>query len=118
MRKTRQRKLRSAWRENLTGYAFVAPAFLFFTVFVGIPIVVNVAVLSFADFSLMGDFEWVGLENFIDVFEDDATYTILLNTLKLFAVLVPTHIIGGLILASLINAVRNRFFHTVFRISL
>ena len=118
MRKTRQRKLRSAWRENLTGYAFVAPAFLFFTVFVGIPIVVNVAALSFADFSLMGDFEWVGLENFIDVFEDDATYTILLNTLKLFAVLVPTHIIGGLVIASLINAVRNRFFHTVFRISL
>ena len=35
-----------------------------------------------------------------------------------FIVLVPTHIIGGLIVASLINAVRNRFFHSVFRISL
>lgn len=118
MRRSKQRKLRSAWKENLAGYAFVAPAVLFFTVFVGLPILVNVTLLSFADFSLMGDFEWVGFENFRDVFSDPATPTILLNTLKLFAVLAPVHIIGGLVVASLINAVRNRFFHTVFRVSL
>ena len=116
MKKTR--KLHSAWRDNLTGYAFVAPAILFFTVFVGIPIIVNVCALSFADFSLLGDFKWVGLDNYKDVFNDKATYTILWNTFRLFIVLVPTHIIGGLIVASLINAVRNRFFHSVFRISL
>ena len=98
MKKTR--KLHSAWRDNLTGYAFVAPAILFFTVFVGIPIIVNVCALSFADFSLLGDFKWVGLDNYKDVFNDKATYTILWNTFRLFIVLVPTHIIGGLIVAS------------------
>lgn len=118
MRRSKQRKLHSAWKEILAGYAFVAPAVLFFTVFVGLPILVNVTILSFADFSLMGDFEWVGLENFRDVFSDSATPTILLNTLKLFAVLAPVHIIGGLVVASLINAVRNKFFHTIFRVSL
>lgn len=105
-------------KENLTGYLFVAPAVIFFTIFVGIPIVVNVGVLSFADFSLLGDFKWVGLKNFRDVFHDPATWSILKNTLRLFLVLVPTHIIGGLIVATAINAVRNRVFHTVFRIAL
>ncbi len=114
----KKKKLYSAWKDNLIGYAFVAPAVLFFTVFVGIPIIVNVCVLSFADFSLLGNFKWVGLENYRDVFDDKATLTILGNTARLFAVLVPTHIIGGLIVAAMINAVRNRFFHSIFRISL
>lgn len=114
----KKKKLYSAWKDNLIGYAFVAPAVLFFTVFVGIPIIVNVCVLSFADFSLLGNFKWVGLENYRDVFDDKATFTILGNTARLFAVLVPTHIIGGLIVAAMINAVRNRFFHSIFRISL
>lgn len=102
----------------MAGYLFVLPAVFFFTVFIGIPIVVNVGVLSFADFSLLGDFKWVGLKNFRDVFKDPATWTILKNTLRLFAILVPTHILGGLIVATAVNAVKNRFFHTVFRISM
>ena len=118
MRRSKQRKREASWNSGPAGYLFAAPAVIFFTAFVGLPIIINVAVLSFADFSLLGDFKWVGLKNFRDLFADPATKTILLNTLKLFAVLVPVHIIGGLIVASLINAVRNKFFHTVFRVSL
>lgn len=114
----RKKRMTAAKRENIAGLLFVAPAVIFFTIFVGIPIVVNVGVLSFAEFSLLGDFEWVGLENYRDVFKDPATIEILKNTLKLFCILVPTHIVGGLIAATAINAVKNHFFHSVFRISL
>ncbi|EET60265.1 ABC transporter, permease protein [Marvinbryantia formatexigens DSM 14469] len=118
METKKKRKMTRTQRENLAGHLFVAPAVICFTIFVGIPIIVNVGVLSFAEFSLLGDFEWVGLKNFRDVFRDSSTYTILKNTLRLFLVLVPTHIIGGLIAATAINAVRNHFFHTIFRIAL
>ena len=92
MRRSKQRKREASWNSGPAGYLFAAPAVIFFTAFVGLPIIINVAVLSFADFSLLGDFKWVGLKNFRDLFADPATKTILLNTLKLFAVLVPVHI--------------------------
>lgn len=116
--KRKKRRITRAGKESLAGYLFVAPAVICFSIFVGIPIIVNVGVLSFADFSLLGGFEWVGLENYRKVFSDPATFTILKNTMRLFLVLVPTHIVGGLIAATAINAVRNKFFHSIFRIAL
>ena len=119
MTNSKKRKMTARERkENIEGLLFVAPAVLFFTIFVGIPVVVNVGILSFADFSLLGDFEWVGLKNFRDVFGDKETFAILRNTMRLFMVLVPTHVIGGLIVATAIANVKNRGFHAFFRFAL
>lgn len=114
----RQKKLYSNLRDNLVGYAFVAPAVIFFTIFIGLPIIINVFFLSFADFSLLGDFKWVQFDNYKRAFFDKDTWVVFSNTFKLIIIIAPVHMVGGLIVASLINSVKNKYFHTCFRIAL
>jgi sn-glycerol 3-phosphate transport system permease protein len=63
-------------------YAYVMPALLFFTVFFFFPIA-YVIYLSFHDWSLLNleEMEWVGLNNFVALFQDGDFHQVLLNTL-------------------------------------
>ncbi|MEG2002883.1 MAG: sugar ABC transporter permease, partial [Clostridia bacterium] len=90
-------------KESITGWAFVAPAmigFLIFTVFsMGFSLY-----MSFTNYSIIGNYKWVGLQNYINIFTDDPFFwQYLLNTVIYVVLLVPTVLVISLFFAILLN---------------
>ncbi len=87
------------FRDNLTGYLFILPALLTFLVFIGGPIVASVFFLDFCKYNILTPPVYVGLRNFLKLFSDPMSSTVFLNTFKFVAILVPLHVVIGLLLA-------------------
>lgn len=104
-------------KENAIGYLFIAPSFIFFTVFIAIPIVVTLF-LGFSNYSLLAPTKFIGLANYRALLADPDFVTVLLNTLKFILIIAPMHIILGLALALGVNSIKNKilmgFFRTAF----
>ena len=96
---------RQAWRRNLTAYAFLAPGFIAFAVFLLLP-VAWVVRQSFLQGGVLGASRWVGLENWREAAGDPALREALRNTLLYTAMVVPATIGLGLLLAVLLRGVR------------
>ena len=107
-----RRRLRS---ETRTAYLFLAPSLLFFTLFVAVPIILTLFVLSFTNFSLISPVHFVGLDNFKALVTDPDFATVMLNTLKFISFIAPMHIILGLVLALGVHAIKNKFLAGFFR---
>ncbi|MCK9525901.1 MAG: sugar ABC transporter permease [Limnochordia bacterium] len=101
------------WKAR-SGYLFILPKYVFFTMFVLIPIVWSIFV-SFQEYRVFGT-EWVGLRNFQDVLYDDLFWTAVGNTLRYAVVVMPSSVLIALTLASLINPLK-RGAQTFFRAS-
>ncbi|NSX54110.1 carbohydrate ABC transporter permease [Parasulfitobacter algicola] len=94
----------SWWRRNQIGispWLFLAPGILFFAFYVIFPIFQSFNV-SFYDWDGLGDAEFVGVENYQELYWDDAFYTSLWNNL-LWLVLYLLAIPGGLFIALFLN---------------
>lgn len=101
----RDRTRRSArqHRENIAGYAFMTPWFLGFIIIIGGPVVVSLY-LSFTDYSILGDPEWVGLENYQRMFTSDARFWAALQVTFVYLIgSVPLVQVFALFLASILN---------------
>jgi ABC-type sugar transport system permease subunit len=96
---------RQALRRNLTAYAFLAPGFLAFAVFLLVP-VAWVVRQSFQQGGVLGEPIWVGLENWREAVGDPALREALGNTVLYTAMVVPATIGLGLLLAVLLRGVR------------
>jgi multiple sugar transport system permease protein len=96
---------RQAWRRTLTAYAFLAPGFIAFAVFLLLP-VAWVVRQSFLQGGVLGASRWVGLENWREAAGDPALREALRNTLLYTAMVVPATIGLGLLLAVLLRGVR------------
>ena len=96
---------RQAVRRNLTAYAFLAPGFLAFAVFLLVP-VAWVVRQSFQQGGVLGEPIWVGLENWREAVGDPALREALANTVLYTAMVVPATIGLGLVLAVLLRGVR------------
>lgn len=100
-------------REKLGYYLFLAPAFLVFLVFIFIPMIASF-VLSFFSYSMttIKEPEFVGLKNFITLFQTPVFRTAMKNTVVYTAFTVPTTMACGLCIALLINSrlVRRKTF--------
>jgi multiple sugar transport system permease protein len=111
-------KKNSIWKnivKNRVAYYFLLPKLLFFVVFMLIPIV-WAFILSFQEYGVF-ETEWVGLKNYIDVFESSVFRTSLWNTLLYTLVTVPAFIITALIIATLISPLgklSQSFFRSAF----
>ena len=105
--------LKQMWK-NRSGYLFILPKFILFTIFVLIPIIWSLFV-SFQEYRIFGT-EWVGLQNFSEVFLDDLFWIAVSNTLRYAAVVMPANVIIALLIASLINPLRSGA-QTFFRAS-
>lgn len=95
-------------------YLFISPALLLLMMFSLIPIVVAF-VISFTDISLVGLADWsqinfVGIDNYIDIFTDPIFLKSIGNTLFYVVIGVPLVITCSLGIAVLINFGENRFF--------
>jgi len=107
------------WREDLTGWAFAAPFVILFGVFLAFPILASF-LLSFTSFGLR-DLQnpigttFVGLKNYLDLFNDATFWTALFNTFYFVVVGVPLTLAIGLLIANALNRGVTRF-RTAFRV--
>ena len=86
-------------KDTISAYLFLSPAIITFVLFVAGPVVLTVCYLCFTKYNIITPTEFVGLDNFIKLFDYPVTGTIFKNTLKYVVVLVPLHVIIGLLLA-------------------
>lgn len=102
---------------NYRYYLLLAPYFIFFTIFVFIPVITAVG-LSFTDFDLLSALKFVGIENYIRLFvEDDIFLTVLKNTLVFAFITGPICYVLSFLMAWLINEVNPKlrpFIITIF----
>jgi len=89
-------------REWLAAALFLLPDVLGLLVFVGIPMVLALA-LGFFEVSGFGDYTFIGLDNYRAMFNDDRFLQSLRVTLQYVVVLVPGLYIAGLALALLVK---------------
>lgn len=92
-------------RENLAGYAFIAPALFAFLVFIAFPFIASLG-LSFTSWNFLGGLsklKWVGLENFVSIAKDRRFLQAVVNTFVYAIATVPTSIVIALALAYLLN---------------
>ncbi|MBQ7053333.1 MAG: sugar ABC transporter permease [Clostridia bacterium] len=87
-------------REALTGYAFVMPQLIGFTIFVLIPLV-NVFIYSFHNKNMLfGTNIFIGFDNYTKLFTNDSLFWMTLKNTFVFSVLlVPLNLILALLLA-------------------
>ena len=102
-------------RETIVSYCFLAPVLIFFVVFVLAPMVMGF-ITSFFNYT-MTDFEFVGLDNYVRMFQDEVFLKSLRNTLIIVVGSVPIVVIFALYVASQTyerSAFTRSFFRCVF----
>ncbi|UPR54086.1 sugar ABC transporter permease [Vibrio cyclitrophicus] len=91
-------------REQRSAWLLTLPAVLLMMLFLIGPIIA-VITLSFTDWQLgMTSFSWVGIDNYVQLINDDTFWKALKNTLLYVAIVLPFSVIGGLAIAILIEA--------------
>jgi multiple sugar transport system permease protein len=101
--------------ESRTGYMMSLPYILYFLLFVGFPLFFSF-ILIFHKWNVITPMEWVGLRNFIRLFQDKLFFKSILNTLKFLIIHIPLQIVVALLLAILLNQkIKARgFFRAVY----
>lgn len=98
-------------KENISGYAFVAPALICFILFMAFPFFLTL-ILSFFDFNflkvkklsqLAKYLNFCGFDNFVNMFKDRRFIEAIKNTAIYAITTVPASIILGLVLAYVLN---------------
>jgi multiple sugar transport system permease protein len=102
-------------RETVAALLFISPWILGFLIFTVWPVIYS-GYLSFTDYDVINDPNFVGFDNYVTMFEDPRIALSLTNTLIYTVLSVPAHIIVALALAMLLlRAARaSGFFRTVF----
>ncbi len=98
------------------GYAFALPSFLLMLGVLLLPIALVIA-MSFTDYELGAtEFSFVGLENYATLTDDRGFWKALINTLYYVALVVPTSVVLGLLLAVLVNGLTHgrKFYQVAF----
>ena len=88
--------------QNLMGYLFIAPAVLFFVIFIVIPILISLW-LSLTNYDVLSQSDFIGLENYARLFKDKIFHRTLLNILQYVVMYVPAIVIISFLLALLLN---------------
>ena len=89
-------------RNNVIGYTFIAPYFLFLLLFSLIPLV-RVFILSFQNEGILVPATWVGVDNYIKVFTTPEYFKYFQNNLIYLVLNVPLGNLMGLTLALLVR---------------
>lgn len=102
-------------KENVWGWALVLPAAALFITFMFIPIV-QVIYYSFTEWNGMGTPEFVGFQNFLDIFASDVFRTCIGNNFKFLLLGVPVWSFFPLVIAVLLfEEVKGwKFFRSAF----
>jgi multiple sugar transport system permease protein len=90
-------------RRNFTAYFFLAPSYIPLVAFLILPMFAAV-LLSFTEWDLLTPPQWIGFENFTELFKDKKFYSALGNTLYFIAGYLPIVYILGLAAALALNS--------------
>jgi multiple sugar transport system permease protein len=99
---------RSTWRsserlrESLVGWLFVSPALLGFLVFYLYPAIRAIGI-SFTDWNLLRDPRFVGLANYVRLWNDDKFWDAIRITATYVVVNIPVQVVIGLVIAVLLD---------------
>lgn len=97
-----KKKLSLNVRNTLVGVSFILPNFIGFFIFILIPVLFSFAI-SFTKWDGFTEMQYVGFNNFIDLFSDSTFRISLLNTLYYAIMTVPVTAVISLGLAMLLN---------------
>lgn len=95
-----KKKIKWEW---LQGYLFVLPNFIGFFIFMAVPILMGF-VISFTDYNGFSQFSFVGLKNYIKMFQDEYFQVSFWNNALYTLVTVPCTIVCSLLLAVAVNS--------------
>jgi multiple sugar transport system permease protein len=102
----RQVKSKNFKQNNLAGYLFISPWLIGFFLFALIPMGMSLW-LAFTDYDILGDWKYIGLQNFERMFFKDTRYANALEaTFKYVLAAVPLRLIFALAVAMLLNTKR------------
>ena len=102
-------------RETIVSYTFLAPVLIFFTVFVLAPMIMGF-VTSFFNYT-MTEFTFVGLDNYVRMFNDPIFIKSLINTIIIVVGSVPVVVLFSVFVASQTyekNVIARSFYRAVF----
>ena len=109
-------KTKHKLKKQLWGYIFILPAFVFFIVFLLYPLI-DAVILSFSDYSMgEGQQNFIGIQNYISIFNDPVFLKVLLNTFIYVCIVVPVTVLLALLLSETVIHKMNRQ-QTFFRIA-
>lgn len=89
-------------RRTLTGVLFISPWVIGFLVFMVYPFYQTIR-LSFTDYSGFGPADWIGLQNFRDMWHDQLFWKVLGNTLFYTGLAVPVGVVVAFVMALAMN---------------
>ncbi len=87
---------------KLLPYLLVTPYLIHLLVFVAFPVIFSIY-LTFNKWNIISPMEFIGLGNFVRVFQDALFFTAIYNTLKFLIVHIPLQIVVALLLAEVLN---------------
>ena len=98
-----------------TGFWFILPSMFFVLIFFLVPLVA-VLIMSMTNFPLLGDVEYVGLQNYTDMMSDTEFHQTIIQTLIYTVLVTPPLFFVGLGAALLIRKTNklSSFFRTFF----
>jgi len=95
--------LKKAYRRNLTGWLFIAPAMIVFVIFLFIPAIMSVY-LSFTSYNVFSPAKFIGIKNYTRAFSD-TYFLISLKNISLYVIMfVPSVITFSFLLSVLLNS--------------
>lgn len=90
-------------QEQLPSYIMLAPFFIFFVIFLVLPILSSI-VLSFTNFDMINSPSFAGLQNYVRMFLDDDMFPVVFKNTMLFAIICgPAGFLLSFVLAWFIN---------------
>lgn len=96
-------KRRDVWEENIPSYIMLAPFFIFFFLFLVLPILSSIA-LSFTNYDMINAPSFAGLGNYLRMFIEDDVFPVVFKNTLLFAIICgPAGFMLAFVLAWFIN---------------
>ena len=89
-------------REEKIGWGLISPYIIYFLFISAFPIVFSF-VLVFMRWNMLSPMKFMGLQNFITLFQDPLFWKALINTLIFLAIHIPLQIVLALIISALLN---------------
>lgn len=104
-------------QQTISAWIFLAVPVVLFAVFLLLPVVMAIG-LSLTDYAVIGDFEWVGLDNYARIAGDPIFWVAVRNTALYTVLYVPAGLVVALGTALLLNRGTRtaRVFRTLFYI--
>ncbi len=95
-------KSREARRRTLTAYALLAPGMILILVFSYYPIIISLPI-AFQDYYVVGESEWIGIANFVEVFSNPVTWISLMKAIYYLGLTVAVGFLAPVVLAILLS---------------